>query len=221
MRSMLSTLLREFDSLAFLQTPQLIAGMMVCETALLATNGWLAVLAFLLQRLVVVALLWPSLEPPLAAIMVLTSLAAFLLYSVAEGHLLMGKMIRRQRPPLQPALQPQAALRGLVACLGLLMTHGLVQAFPSHLLPLTVAVAVISLLVTSVLLLLLADGGLQTGLGVHTFMDASRIICALWGPNTVLWGLWAALDVLVALAASHLRRVETTALDNQAPGECQ
>jgi hypothetical protein len=102
----------------------------------------------------------------------------------------------------------------LVAGLGLLVTYGLVQAFPSHLLPLTVATAVISLVVTAMLVLLAADGGLRTGLGVQTLMDAGRIIYALWGPDTVVWGLWAALDVMVALAASHLLSTNAPAVDN-------
>jgi hypothetical protein len=218
---MLLDYLREFDSLAFSHLPQLIAGLLICETALIATGRWLAVLAFLLQRLIVVALLWSSLEPPLAMVMLLTSFAALLIYTVAEGQLLPGQLMGKRPSSRQAGFQPRVALRGLVAGFGLLMTYGLVRASPSHVLPLTIATAVISLLVTGVFLLLLANGGLRTGLGVQTFMDASRILYALSGPDTVLWGAWAALDVLVALAASHLHTVEAGASEHEAPGECQ
>jgi hypothetical protein len=100
----------------------------------------------------------------------------------------------------------------------MLVTYGLVQAFPPDLLPLTVGTAVISLLVTAILVLLVADGGLGMGLGVQTFMDAGRVIYALWGPDTVVWGLWAALDVMVALAASQLHSAEAPAVNNDVLG---
>ncbi len=210
---MLPTFLRQFDTLGSSHTPQLVAGLVACGTVLVIADRRLALPALLVQRLIVLALIWANLEPTLALIMLLGSTATVLLYVVAEGRLLLRRETRGTGPDWHSALLPQLALRGLAAGLGLLVTYGLVQAFHSDLLPLTVAAAVISLLVTATLLLLIADGGLRAGLGVHALMDASRIIYALWGPDTVVWGLWATLDVMVALAASHLHGTQARAVD--------
>jgi hypothetical protein len=215
---MLPTILREFDTLASSHTPQLVASLVVCGALLITADRWLAIVALLVQRLIVVALLWANLEPPLAATWLLAAIASVVLYVFAEGRLLLGKVRGGKLLDWHSALLPQVAFRGSVAGLGMLVTYGLVQAFPPDLLPLTVGTAVISLLVTAILVLLVADGGLGMGLGVQTFMDAGRVIYALWGPDTVVWGLWAALDVMVALAASQLHSAEAPAVNNDVLG---
>lgn len=213
------TFLHEFDSLSSSYTPQLVAGLAICGAVLVVSGHRLAIVAFLVQRLIVVALLWPSVRLPLAAVMLLASIAAVLVYIVTEGRLLIKARHVRHTSQRRSFLA-QVPFRALAAALGLLVTYGLVQGYGSNLLPLAVASTVVSLLVSSLLVVILANTGLQTGLGVQTFIDACRVLYALWQPNSLVWGLWAVCDVLVALAACHLRNTEVAVVERQTAGEC-
>lgn len=208
---MLSDLLAEFQSLGPSHTPQLIATLVTCGIILVISGHRLAVMAFLVQRLVVIALLQSSLGLPMTAMMLVASIAAGLLYLLAEGRLLVTSTVRGRYSIRPNGLLRQASLRALAAGLGLLLIYALVRSYALDWLPLTASAMVTSLLVTGVLVLILANSGLQTGVGVQTFMDAGRVIYALWKPHPLIWGLWAAVDVMVALAASYLqeRGIET------------
>jgi hypothetical protein len=95
--------------------------------------------------------------------------------------------------------------------LALLLTHGLVQRYAPSLLPQLVSWSVAWLLVEFCFAVLMAPTPLHTGLGVLAFADAGRILYALTRPDPLVWGVWALCDVLVALAAAHLRTVEVAA----------
>ncbi len=202
---MLSNLLLEFQSLGPSHTPQLIAALMACGVILIVSGHTLAVMAFLVQRLIVIVLLQDSLGLPMTAMMWVASIAAGLMYLLAEGRLLVASTARGKHS-LRPAeLLRQISLRALAAALGLLLIYALVGSHIADWLPPTASATVTSLFVTGVLVLILANSGLQTGVGVQTSMDAGRVIYALWEPNPLLWGLWAAFDVIVVLAASYLQ----------------
>jgi hypothetical protein len=102
-------------------------------------------------------------------------------------------------------------LRALAVALALLLTHGLVQRYAPSLLPPLVSWSVAWLLVEFCFAVLMAPTPLHTGLGVLAFADAGRILYALTQPDPLVWGVWALCDVLVALAAAHLRTVEVAA----------
>jgi hypothetical protein len=96
-----------------------------------------------------------------------------------------------------------------------LLTHGLVQRYAPSLLPPLVSWSVAWLLVEFCFAVLLAPTPLHTGLGVLAFADAGRILYALTRPDALVWGVWACCDVLVALAAAHLRTVEVAAYERK------
>jgi hypothetical protein len=202
---MLSNLLLEFQSLGPSQTPQLVATLVACGVILVISGHRLAVMAFLVQRLMVIALLQFSLGLPMTAMLLVASIAAGLLYLLAEGRLLVAGTMRCKRLIWPAWPLKQVPLRALTAGLGLLLIYALVGEYTPDWLPLTASATASSLLVTGVLVLILANSGVQTGIGVQTFMDAGRIIYALRDPQPIIWGLWAAFDVIVALAASYLQ----------------
>lgn len=201
---MLSNLL-EFLSLGPSDTPQLVATLVASGVILVVSGHPLAIMAFLVQRLIVIALLQSSLGLPMTAMTLVASIAAGLLYLLAEGRLLVARTGQGKRL-IQPAsILRQVSLRALAAGLGLLLIHALVRRYTPDWLPPTAGVMVTSLLVTGGLVLILANSGLETGVGVQTFMDAGRVVYALRGPNALIWGLWAVFDVMVALAAAYLQ----------------
>ncbi len=202
---MLSNLLAEFQSLGPSHTPQLITTLMACGIILVISGHSLAVMAFLVQRLMVMALLQSSLGLPMTAMMLAASIAAGLMYLLVEGRLLVASTVEGRHSVRLAGLLRQMSLRALAAGLALLLIYALVRTYTPDWLPLTASATVTSLLVTGVLVLILANSGLQTGVGVQTFMDAGRVLYALWEPNPLIWGLWAAVDVMVALAASYLQ----------------
>ncbi len=202
---MLSNLLAEFQSLGPSHTPQLITTLMACGIILVISGHSLAVMAFLVQRLMVMALLQSSLGLPMTAMMLAASIAAGLMYLLVERRLLVASTVEGRHSVRLAGLLRQMSLRALAAGLALLLIYALVRTYTPDWLPLTASATVTSLLVTGVLVLILANSGLQTGVGVQTFMDAGRVLYALWEPNPLIWGLWAAVDVMVALAASYLQ----------------
>ena len=90
------------------------------------------------------------------------------------------------------------------AALALLLASAVVRVIKITL-PELVLWMVSWLLVQAVFALLLAANPLQTGIGVLAFADAGRIVYSLLRPDPLLWGVWAACDVLIALAVARLR----------------
>lgn len=212
---MLPTLL----SLSSFHAPQLVAGLVVCGAVLLIVSDHrLAILAFFVQRLIVVTLLWAIIEAPLRVMSIIALAAIALVCHITEWRLRRAEI----REPLH-AHQARPSLtsppfRALAAALGLLVAYGLVQTCNLALPLPMVAFTVGWLVVNGLLILSLAGSGLRTGLGVLTFADGCRILYALWQPSLLVWGLWSVCDVLVALAACHLRSAEVAAAGNKSTG---
>jgi hypothetical protein len=218
-RCMPPTLLHELESLSSSHAPQLVVSLALCGIVLLIVpDDRLAILAFLAQRLVVIGLLWSTIQLPLGSTSIVASIAIVLIYAVAELRLLLvGAKQRRQAGRGRPATT-SLPFRALAATLGLLFTYGLVRVYAPGFFPPIVAYPVVLLTVNSFLIVLLANSALRTGMGILTFASGCRILYALWQPNLLVWGLWNACDVLVALAASHLRSTEVAVLKSHAAG---
>lgn len=175
--------------------PQLVVGLVICGIAALTiSNLPLATTAFLVQRLMVITLLWPSLKTPLRTINLITLGAIAAIYYITEWH---------RRSDRSRSSFPNPLFKALTAALGLLLARGLVQTWLTPSLPM-VAFTVSWLIIAGLLIILLTDGALRTGLGILTFADGCRVLYALWEPSPLVWALWSIGDVLVALAASHL-----------------
>jgi hypothetical protein len=177
-----------------------------------------AIPVFLVQRLIVIALLWSAIQLPLGSTSIVASVAIVLIYAVTELRLLRARMKETAQADGSRPSRASLPFRALVAALGLLVTYGLVRVYGLNLLPPIVAFPVVLLTVNSFLIALIADNALWTGLGILTFADGCRILYALWQPGVLVWGLWGACDVLVALAASHLRNTEVAIIKGQAAG---
>lgn len=219
---MLPTLLRElFQQLEFFSSyraPQLLIGLAVCGFLLiLLPDDRPAILAFLAQRLMALALLWSAVPVPLGTTSVIASTAIAVIYVVTELRLFLaarGKALADGRGAARISL-PFGAL---AAALGQLVTYGALHTWVADLLPVVVAFPAILLAVNGFLVLLLANNAGRIGLGILTFSDACRVLYALWQPNLLVWGLWSACDVLVALSASHLHSAEVATLRAEAGG---
>jgi hypothetical protein len=206
---MLSTWLLWLERLSSSRAPQLTAGLTVCGLLVLVLGDHpLALLPFLLQRGLVIALLWSALRLPLGSISGIASIAIALLLISAE---LWRWISRRWTGPAVQAARPSAPgwpIRALGAALALLLTNGLLRVELVQRLPPAVAEAAVPLCVNGLLMLLLADSGWLTGFGVLSLADGLRVGYALWQPDPLCWGLWAASDVIVALGTAHLRRLQ-------------
>jgi hypothetical protein len=213
------TLLHGLESLSSSRAPQLVVSLALCGIVLLIVpDHRLAILAFLVQRLIVIGMLWSTIQMPLGSTSIVASIAIVLIYAVTELRLLLvgaKQTAQADWGRLSPTSLP---FRALAATLGLLVTYGLVRMYAPRLLPSIVAYPVVLLTVNSFLIVLLASSALRTGMGILTFASSCRILYALWQPNLLVWGLWNACDVLVALAASHLRSTEVAVLKGQAAG---
>lgn len=215
---MLLTLLHLFDALSS-HAPQLVAGLAICGAMLLIVSDHrLAILAFLVQRSIVIVLLWPAIGIPLAATSVIALIVIVVIYCITEWRWRGVEMsepahANRSRPSLT-----SLPFRALAASLAVLVTYGFVQTYNLNPLPPLVAFTVVWLIINSLFILFVADSALRTGLGILTFADGCRTLYALWQPNLLVWGLWGACDVLVALAASYLRSAEVIAAKSQPVG---
>ncbi len=217
---MASMLLRTLGPLSSLHAPQLVASLVISGIALLVmSDRGLASVAFLLQRLLVLVLLWPALGAPLGVV----SVVAF----AAIGLACVGSEWRLRRAGLIDGAQgnrpsaARASFRALAALLGGLVSYAVVQMCAPDLLPHMVTFTVVWLVVVSLLALLLAGSALSIGLGVLTFADGCRIAYALWQPSVLVWGLWNVCDVLVVLAASLLKRAEMAAVRGRTEEKCR
>ena len=213
---MLPTLLRElFQQLEFYSShraPQLLTGLAICGFLLiLLPDDRLAILAFLAQRLVALALLWSAIQVPLGTTSIIASTAVAVIYAVTELRLFLAAR-RKALPDGRGAGRMSLPFGALAAALGLLVTYGALQTWVGDLLPMVVAFPAILLTVNGFLVLLLASNAGRTGLGILTLVDACRVLYALWQPNLLVWGLWSACDVLVAVSASHLHSAQVASL---------
>ena len=209
---MLAALFSRMEALSA-HVPQLVVGITICGLVLLVLSDQrIMIPVFLVQRVAILALQWPAVPTSWALISLVASLAAVVIYALTEWRLqrVHGSQAMRASRGSLVLLSP--SLRALAAALGLGITYGLVQAFPWTPLPRLVTFTVLWLIVYSALDLVLADSVLRTGWSALTFADACRILYLLTQPDLLAWGLWAACDVLVALASAHLRTHEAAAL---------
>lgn len=208
----MSDIVRTLEPLASSRALHLIVGLYASGALLLLSpDERLLIPFFLLQRGAVIVLLWSSIGLELVGIHVAASLAAGLIYLITVWYLYRRApaAVARAQRGAQPL--SHLPLRALAVALALLLTHGLVQRYAPPLLPALVSWSVGWLLVEFCFAVLLAPTPLHTGLGVLAFADAGRILYALTRPDALVWGVWASCDVLVALAAAHLRTVEVAA----------
>jgi hypothetical protein len=206
---LLPTILRTLEPLASSRALHLVMGLYISGALiLLSPDDRLLIPFFLLQRSLVIVLLWSNIGLPLVTVSSAASVAVGLIYVITVWYL-----YREAAPAVAQAtrrVQPLTSLplRALAVALALLLTYGLVQRYAPALLPPLVTWSVAWLLTEFCFALLLAPTPLHTGLAVLAFADAGRILYALTRPDPLIWGMWAACDVLVALAAAHLRTVE-------------
>ena len=209
---MLPTILRSLEPLAASRALHLVVGLYASGALLLLSpDERLLIPFFLLQRGIVIVLLWSNIGLSLVTVSTAASVAVGLIYLITVWGLFRkaAPAVAQATRGAQPLTYPP--LRALAVALALLLTHGLVQRYAPSLLPPLVTWSVAWLLVEFCFALLLAPTPLHSGLGVLAFADAGRILYALTGPDPLVWGVWASCDVLVALAAAHLRTVEVAA----------
>jgi len=190
-----------------LRAPELLNALVLCSALLVivADRPW-SVLMFLAQRLIVIAVLRFLLPLPLLVSAFVASVASVGIVAVSEGRRLLAERHTRPIPGLT-----NLAFRAGAAVLGVLVVEGLLRSSAVGLLPRAAAGALTALVVCGLLLLALADDGVQFGMGILMFADAGRLLYLSFAPGPEVWGLWAILDVTVALAAAHL-------LDTAGPG---
>ena len=157
---------------------------------------------FLLQRALILVLLWPRLPTPLLASSAAASLAVGLIYTATVLSL---HLSGRARVSPRSSLLAHLPFRVVAAALALLLASAAARSFTTTALPELMLWMVTWLLVQSVFSLLLASSPLQTGIGVLAFADAGRILYSLLRPDPLLWGAWAACDVLIGLGVASLR----------------
>ncbi len=209
---LLSDIIRTLEPLAASRALHLVVGLYASGALLLLwPDERLLIPFFLVQRGIVIVLLWSSIGPELVSIHAAASVAAALIYLITLWYLY-------RRAPAAVARATRGArplthlpLRALAVALALLLTYGLVQRYAPSLLPPLVTWSVAWLLVEFCFAVLLAPTPLHAGLGILAFADAGRILYALTYPDALVWGVWASCDVLVALAAAHLCNVEVAA----------
>jgi len=206
---MLSTWSLWLERLSSSHAPELTAGLTVCGLVVLVLGDHpLALLPFLLQRGLAIALLWSALRTPLSSMSGIASIAIALLWIGGELWAWFGQ--RRTATADKGAALPRIGwpIRALAAALAMLLANGLLGVEFVQRLPPAAAQAAVPLCINGLFMLLLAESGWLTGFGILTVADALRVAYALWQPDPLWWGLWAASDVIVALGASYLRRFQ-------------
>lgn len=199
---MLTNLITVLAPLAQSHAIHLVAGSIAAGLLLLILPRNLLIGAiFLLQRGMLLLLLWPRLPTQLLASSALSSLAVSLVYSATTLGLCFG---RRAGPRGGSRLLTYLPFRVLAAALALLIASAVARGLPRTAIPELIVWMLTWLVIQSVFSLLLASNPMQTGIGVLAFADAGRIVYSLLRPDPLLWGAWAACDVLVALAVTRL-----------------
>ena len=77
----------------------------------------------------------------------------------------------------------------------------------------------ISLVINGLLLMWIARSPLSVGFGVLMLSDAGRMLYGFLGADLLVWCAWAVSDVFVALAAAHLRNLQSQAMAGQSDGD--
>jgi hypothetical protein len=209
---LLSAIIRALEPLAASRALHLVVGLYASGVLLLLSpDERLLIPFFLVQRGIVIVLLWSNIGLELVAIHAAASVAVGLIYLITAWYLYRRAPAAVSRATRGARPLTHLPLRALAVALALLLTYGLVQRYAPPLLPPLVSWSVGWLLVEFCFAVLLAPTPLHTGLGVLAFADAGRILYALTRPDALVWGVWASCDVLVALAAAHLRSVEVAA----------
>lgn len=210
---MLLTLVQTLQPLACTHALELVIFLMTSGALLLVLpDDFLIVPVFLIQRGIVVLLLWPNIGRELASVSAVASLTVGVIYALTAWDLRrragqgIGILWRRAWP------LSYLPWRTLAAALGVLLTFLLVRTYALQALPSLVTWAVTWLLVQFGLGLAMSPTPLHTALAGLAFADAGRILYALTRPDAVIWGLWMACDVLVGLGAAHLRTVGVEAV---------
>lgn len=199
---MLTNLTATLAPLAQSHAIHLVSGSIAAGLLLLILPGELLVSTlFLLQRGMILLLLWPQLPAPLLASSALSSLAIGIIYSATTLDLYLH---RRTSPNTRSMLLTHLPFRVATAALALLVAAAVARALPRTAIPELVTWMVVWLLIQSVFSLLLAPNPMQTGIGVLAFADAGRIVYSLFRPDPLLWGAWTVCDVLIALAVARL-----------------
>ncbi len=196
-------LLSALEELSVSGAPQLMFGLMLAGALLLVVPySSVAVWAFLVQRFIVLIFLWSQIGSNLSLLSAVALLTITIVSYATMWHL-RGAPTSALGEGWEQGALGSVLFRALALVLAVLLVYGLVQA-RSWPVSYNVMFSVTWLLVISVFGLLLGDGGLRTGLAVLTFADASRVLYAVWGANVLVWGIWNACDILVALAACYL-----------------
>lgn len=202
---MFPALLHNLGWLLQLDAQRLIVALVACEVVLLlASNSILSAVAFLGQRLALALILWSTHRWPLSAAMLLSSIGVVLIQTVTVFLHWRRRVAQERGPEGRQWMPVELPLRACGAALGMLVAHGLVQTYLSTSLPETAAYAVGFLATGGLFGLVLAGSALQAALGLLMLADAYRVVYALGQPDPLLWGLWLAADLVIALAASGL-----------------
>ena len=198
---MLTNLIAVLEPLAQTQAIHLVTVSIAAGLLLLILPGDILIGAvFLLQRAMILLLLWPRVPNQLLASSAVASLAVGLIYCATTLRL---HLRRRANPSPQSKLLGHLPFRVAAAALALLLASAAARVIKITL-PELVLWMISWLLVQAVFSLLLAASPLHTGIAVLAFADAGRIVYSLLRPDPLLWGVWAACDVLIALAVARL-----------------
>lgn len=209
---MLPTIIHTLEPLASSRAVHLVVGLCVSGALLLLSpDDRLLLPLFLVHRGIVIVLLWPNIGSALVAASSAASLAVGFIYLITMCCLYRRAAVTIARTTRGALPLTYLPFRALAVALALLLTYGLLQRYAPPAVPPLVSWSVTWLLVEFCFAVLLAPSPLHSGLGILAFADAARILYALLRPDALVWGLWASCDVLVALAAAHLRTVEVAA----------
>jgi hypothetical protein len=183
----------------------LVATLAACGVGLvLFADSLLAMPLFLTERLVIAALLWPLVPPPIACALLVASVAAMAI-AYAQSYRVSVIACGLRRVTLASGFTLSGpALRITAAALALLIAEGMVRWALSALLPEPAAYAIAVLVAVALALLLLANRPIGAALGAFLLIDAARLLYALWKTNPWIWALWASCDLLMALSAARL-----------------
>lgn len=219
---MLPTLFNEIVAFASSRTPQFVSGLILCGVISFALSDFrLGAWSFLGQRLVLIALLCPVIGVPLAITSAIAATAIALIFAITAWRLwYIQRSVRKgvTGEVTSTSSLSRFSLRLLAAALGILVSYGIVQKYYGYSLPFHTALTITWLFVSSVLSVLLPDHAMHIGVGIVNFADGCRILYALWQPVPIVWGLWTACDVLIALAVSHLYNAEALVIKGKLMG---
>lgn len=209
---MLVSLSHTLELLSSSHAPQLILGLIACGVVLLTcADEAISILAFLVQRLITLTLLWPAIAPSWA----ITNVVAFVAVALVWGSSALSWQRKRLSQDTDSdsgrRLLLNTPFRLLATVLAILVSYGVTQIYASQRTPYAIAFTTIWIIVISLLTLLFSRDSLGVGLGVLTCADGCRVWYALSQPQLLVWGLWSICDILVALGAVYLRNAEISA----------